>query len=48
MKVLVINGRPGAITDRFTIELPRPRADELAAAADYQRYTAAVRAAIRE
>ena len=47
-EVLVMNGRPATITDRFTIDLPRPRSPELAATADIQRYAAAVRAAIRQ
>ncbi len=46
-EVLVMNGRPATITDRFAIDLPRPRAPELMATADFQRYAVAVRAAIR-
>ena len=47
-EVLVMNGRPATITDRFAIALPRPRSPELTATAEFQRYAAAVRAAIRQ
>ena len=46
-EVLVMNDRPGRITDRIGIELPRPRALEIEATAAYQGYVARVRAAIR-
>ncbi len=46
-EVVVLNDRPGRITDRMAIELPRPRAPELTATAVFQAYAAAVRAAIR-
>jgi NitT/TauT family transport system ATP-binding protein len=46
-EVLVMNGRPATITDRMTIDLPRPRSPELQATADFQAYAAAIRAAIR-
>jgi NitT/TauT family transport system ATP-binding protein len=47
-KVLVMNDRPGRITDRFIIDLPRPRSVEVQASAEYRRYVAAVKGAIRE
>jgi NitT/TauT family transport system ATP-binding protein len=46
-EVLVMNGRPGRITDRITIDLPRPRTMAIEATAAYQEYVAVVRAAIR-
>ncbi len=46
-EVLVMNDRPGRITDRFTIDLPRPRAPELTASAEYQKTLGDVRRAIR-
>jgi NitT/TauT family transport system ATP-binding protein len=46
-EVLVMNGRPATITDRFRIALPRPRSFELQRAADFQDYVAAVRGVIR-
>ncbi len=46
-EVLVLNGRPATITDRFAIDLPRPRAPELTATAAFQATAAAIRAAIR-
>jgi NitT/TauT family transport system ATP-binding protein len=46
-EVLVMNGRPATITDRFPIELPRPRAFEMQRTAAFQDYAAAVRGAIR-
>ena len=45
-EVLVMNGRPAAITDRFEIGLPRPRSPESATTAAFQQYVAAIRAAI--
>jgi len=45
-EVLVMNGRPATITDRFVIDLPRPRSPELMAIPAFQAYAAAVRAAI--
>ena len=44
--VLVMNGRPAAIADRFAIGLPRPRSPESATTAAFQQYVAAIRAAI--
>ena len=46
-KVLVMNGRPGRITERIHINLPRPRTMVIEGTAQYQAYAAAVRAAIR-
>jgi NitT/TauT family transport system ATP-binding protein len=46
-EVLVMNDRPGRITDRFTIDLPRPRSPELTASAEYQKALGDVRQAIR-
>jgi len=46
-EVLVMNGRPATITERFAIDLPRPRAPELSATAVFQATVATVRAAIR-
>jgi NitT/TauT family transport system ATP-binding protein len=46
-EVLVMNGRPAAITDRFAIDLPRPRSPESMATAAFQQYVAAIRAAIQ-
>ena len=46
-EVVVLNDRPGRITDRIAIDLPRPRVAELTATAEFQAYAAAVRAAIR-
>jgi NitT/TauT family transport system ATP-binding protein len=46
-EVLVMNGRPATITDRFRIDLPRPRAFEMQRTAAFQDYAAAVRGAIR-
>ena len=46
-EVLVMNDRPGRITERIAIDLPRPRALEIEATAAYQEYVARVRAAIR-
>ena len=47
-EVLVMNGRPGRITDRIAIDLPRPRTMDIESTAAYQEYVARVRAAIRE
>ncbi len=46
-EVLVMNGRPAAITDRFMIDLPRPRTPESASTAAFQQYVAAIRGAIQ-
>ena len=46
-EVLVMNGRPAAITDRFMIDLPPPRTPESAATAAFQQYVAAIRGAIQ-
>ncbi len=47
-EVLVMNDRPGRITDRITIDLPRPRSLEIETAAEFQGYVGAIRRAIRE
>jgi NitT/TauT family transport system ATP-binding protein len=47
-EVLVMNDRPGRITDRFVIDLPRPRSPELTATGEFQRYISDVRGAIKE
>jgi NitT/TauT family transport system ATP-binding protein len=47
-EVLVMNDRPGRITDRFVIDLPRPRSVEVQASAEYREYVVAVTGAIRE
>jgi NitT/TauT family transport system ATP-binding protein len=46
-EVLVMNGRPAAITDRFAIDLLRPRSPQSMATAAFQQYVAAIRAAIQ-
>ena len=46
-EVLVMNGRPAAITDRFMIDLPRPRTPESASTAAFQQYVAAIRGSIQ-
>ena len=46
-EVVVLNDRPGRITHRIGVNLPRPRGPELTATAAFQAYAAAVRAAIR-
>jgi NitT/TauT family transport system ATP-binding protein len=46
-EVLVLNGRPATITDRFDIDLPRPRSIEAESSAAFQAYMAAVREAIK-
>jgi ABC-type nitrate/sulfonate/bicarbonate transport system ATPase subunit len=43
----VLNGRPATITDRFDIDLPRPRSIEAESSAAFQAYMAAVREAIK-
>lgn len=45
-EVLVMSGRPGTITTRVPIELPRPRHLELQATAQFQECSAAIRTAI--
>jgi len=47
-EVLVMNDRPGRITDRITIDLPRPRSLEIETAAEFQGYVGAIRRAIKE
>ncbi len=47
-EVVVMNDRPGRITERLVIDLPRPRALAIEATAAYQGYVAAVRGAIRD
>ncbi len=47
-EVLVMNGRPATITDRISIDLPRPRSLAMQGTAEFQTYAAAVRGAIRE
>jgi NitT/TauT family transport system ATP-binding protein len=51
-KVLVMNrlngqGSPATITHRFTINLPRPRQDDVHQTADFQQYEIDIRTAIR-
>ncbi len=46
-EVLVINDRPGRISERIAIDLPRPRTTAVEATAGYQAYVTAVRGAIR-
>lgn len=46
-EVLVMNDRPGRITDRILIELPRPRSMEIESTAEFRSYVAAIRGAIR-
>ena len=46
-EVLVMNGRPATITDRFAIDLPRPRSPESLSTAAFQQYAAAIRGAIQ-
>ncbi len=46
-EVLVMNDRPGRISERIIIDLPRPRTPAIEATARYQTYMAAVRSAIR-
>ncbi|MCO5181981.1 MAG: ABC transporter ATP-binding protein [Anaerolineae bacterium] len=46
-EVMVMNDRPGRITERIAIDLPRPRTMAIEATAAYQAYVAAVRGAIR-
>lgn len=46
-EVLVMNGRPATITDRFRIDLPRPRSFEMQRTAAFHDYAAMVRGAIR-
>jgi len=47
-EVLVMNDRPGRITDRIAIDLPRPRSLEIEATAEFQGYLRRVRKAIQE
>jgi NitT/TauT family transport system ATP-binding protein len=47
-KVLVMTGRPGTITARLPITLPRPRRFEMQATAEFQDLAAAVRAEIEK
>lgn len=46
-EVAVMNDRPGRISERIPIDLPRPRTLAIEATAGYQAYVAAVRGAIR-
>lgn len=46
-EVLVMNDRPGRISERIAIDLPRPRAADVEATAEYQAYLAAARRAIQ-
>ncbi len=46
-EVLVMNDRPGRISERIVIDLPRPRTPAIEQTARYQTYMAAVRSAIR-
>lgn len=45
-EVLVMTGRPGTISARIVIDLPRPRSLEMQALAEFQEYAATVRSAI--
>jgi len=45
-EVLVMTGRPGAITARLPVELPRPRQLEMQASPEFQRYAVEIRKAI--
>lgn len=45
-EVLVMTGRPGTVTARIHIDLPRPRRLEIQRTTSFQEYAAAVRAAI--
>jgi NitT/TauT family transport system ATP-binding protein len=45
-EVLVMTGRPGTITERVTIDLPRPRLLELQGTPQFQLYAASIRSAI--
>ncbi len=47
-EVLVMNDRPGRITDRITIDLPRPRSLEIETATEFLGYVGGIRRAIRE
>ncbi|MBP6015089.1 MAG: ABC transporter ATP-binding protein [Candidatus Promineofilum sp.] len=47
-EVVVMNDRPGRITERLVIDLPRPRTLAIEATAPYRAYVAAVRGAIRD
>jgi NitT/TauT family transport system ATP-binding protein len=47
-QVLVMTGRPGTITARIPITLPRPRSFEMQASAEFQALAAAVRAEIEK
>lgn len=46
-EVLVMNGRPATITNRFAIDLPRPRTLDVEASAAFQSYVSRVRGSIR-
>ncbi len=46
-EVLVMNDRPGRISERLAIDLPRPRTADVEATAEYQAYMAAARRAIQ-
>lgn len=47
-KVLVMTGRPGTITARLPISLPRPRRFDMQATAEFQELASAVRAEIEK
>ena len=47
-EVVVMNDRPGRVTERIAIDLPRPRTMAIEMTAAYQGFVAAVRGAIRE
>lgn len=47
-EVLVMNDRPGGITDRVVIDLPRPRSMEIEMTIEFQEYVKKVRHAIKE
>jgi len=47
-EVLVMNDRPGGITDRIPIDLPRPRSLEIETTPEFQAHVRTIRRAIRE
>jgi NitT/TauT family transport system ATP-binding protein len=47
-EVLVMTGRPGTVTARIPIALPRPRQLKIQGTIEFQECVAAVRAAIEE
>ena len=45
-EVLVMTGRPGTITAKMSVDLPRPRRLEIQSTADFYAYATKVRQAI--